>query len=94
MEKLNKIVEAVVEKTVGRFLPEVEAKASGCHWDYGCCEGDPNYLPIKFVIHYPISVILLALVLAQHNMYQNSLAKVLEVFILSRQAVYPLSDVQ
>jgi len=44
MEKLNKIVEAVVEKTVGRFLPEVEAKASGCHWDYGCCEGGSKLL--------------------------------------------------
>lgn len=40
MDKLNKMVEAVVEKTVGRFLPEVEAKA-GCSWEYqGCCAGN------------------------------------------------------
>lgn len=39
MDKLKKIVEAVVEKTVGRFLPEVEAEA-GCHdVPAGCCYG-------------------------------------------------------
>jgi len=38
MEKLNKFVEVIVEKTVGRFLPEVEAKA-GCYWQntFACC---------------------------------------------------------
>lgn len=38
MKKLNKLVEAVVEKTVGRFLPEVEAEATCSSWEFvGCC---------------------------------------------------------
>lgn len=41
MDKLNKMFEAVVEKTVGRFLPEVNADAS-CTEEtvfHGCCAG-------------------------------------------------------
>lgn len=37
MEKLNKMIEIVVEKTVGRFLPEVEAKAGCTFILLGCC---------------------------------------------------------
>lgn len=38
MDKLNKMFEAVVEKTVGRFLPEVKAEATCSSWEFdGCC---------------------------------------------------------
>ena len=39
MDKLNKIVEMVVEKTIGRFLPEVEAEAGCQDVPLGCCSG-------------------------------------------------------
>jgi hypothetical protein len=42
MDKLNKIVEMVVEKTVGRFLPEVEAEAGCQDVPAGCCSGPPQ----------------------------------------------------
>jgi len=42
MEKLNKIVEAVVEKAVGRFLPQVQTKAGCVDYFTGCCGASNN----------------------------------------------------
>jgi hypothetical protein len=40
MLKLRSMMEDVAEKLFSRLLPQVEARADHCTWEYiGCCDG-------------------------------------------------------